>query len=98
MDPGVHRKLRGLLDVRARDGEVGDRDDDRYGEHDRGGAVSEVDPAQAVGFADVVGEGRTQRPCDDVGHPEGGDAVQTKLPSRETWDQVTTAKRMPEVR
>src|ERR1700684_1529969 len=44
-----------LLDVRAGDGEINDEDEDGDREHDRRGAIAEVDPAGVFGLADVVG-------------------------------------------
>ena len=38
-------------------------------------------------LAGPVGERRTQRTGDDVGHPKRGDAVQAKLPARQRGDQ-----------
>jgi signal transduction histidine kinase len=76
----------GRLDVRAGECEIGDRHEDSNGEHDRRGAVAEVDPAGVRGLADVVGEGCTQRTRDDVGHPERGNAAQTEPPVRHSGD------------
>ena len=62
------------------------------GEDDGGGAVPEVEPAEAARLADVVGEGRTEGPGDDVGHPEGGDAVQAEPPPRQGGEQDEDAE------
>jgi ABC-2 type transport system permease protein len=88
----------GGLDVRAGDGEVDDEDEDGRAEDDRRGPVSEVDPADVTGLADVVGEGRPEGPRDDVGRPEGGNAVQAEPPPRQGREKMTTPKRMPEAR
>jgi len=76
-----------LLDIRTSNGEICDEDEDGDGENESGGTVSKFDPAEVMGLAYVVGEGRAQRARNDVGHPEGSDAVQAEALPRQGGEQ-----------
>lgn len=68
------------LNVRFRDREVRHEREECHAKDDGGRCVSEVESAEVASLTEVIGERSTERPSDDVGEPEGGDAVQAESP------------------
>ena len=56
------------------------------------GPSPKLSPAESPRLADVVGEGRTEGPRQDIRHPESGDAVQAETPPRQGREQDEDAE------
>ena len=80
---GRRRLVARLGYIPARQGEVGDDDDDRAEEERARRGRPEAEPAVGARLRQVVAERGAERPGEDVGDPEGGDRVQPEAVVRD---------------
>src|ERR1039458_3858272 len=95
----AHRRGRGpgslplaswILYVVSSDGGVAHQTNDDDRQHHGGGPVTVVGPTKGVGLAEVISERGAQGTREHVGHPEGGDLIETgELPeeSRQRYER-----------